>query len=99
VPLLSIYYQLLPRKKLPKFSKNVDSWKLPFFSKFYSSWKLRFRFPVISCALPKISKNVGSWKRAFQEFPKMLAAGKTAASYHLLLAFSKKKFSKIFQKC
>ena len=57
---------------------------LPFFPKFYRSWKLRFRFPVISSA--------------FQEFPKMLAAGKGAASYHLLPTFPKGKNFQKFTK-
>lgn len=42
VPLLTIYCQLFPKKKLPKISKKVSSWKLPFFSKFYGSWETHF---------------------------------------------------------
>ena len=99
---------LIFKVSLPFFSKFYRSWKLPFFSKFYRSWKLRFHFPVISSALPKFSKNVSSWGSHFfpnfteagkpQKFPKMLAAGKSTASYHLLPT-SSKKTSRNFQTC
>jgi hypothetical protein len=61
-------------------------------------------FPIFTFkgSLPGISKFYSSWKLRFrapsQEFPKMLAAGKSAASYHLLPAFSKEKNFQKFPK-